>query len=179
MMVSSILTGVENDELSEDFSFSMPFSNLPTVHYFNLNSNLLKDIAGNNFTTSHSQQPEGTSRKLPPQNGVAGTFNRNMQLNNEKLLKVGNKSFNAERIGNVSGLEIHDSSSLSSGGFLGLNDTKALANQQTSSLTSNGWQVQSRESVNNNPSAPFESAHSFNESSAYEKSLSGNGNSWN
>ena len=68
---------------------------------------------------------------------------------------------------------------LSSGGFLGLNDTKALSNQQTSSLTSNGWQVQSRESVNNNPSAPFESAHSFNESSAYEKSLSGNGNSWN
>ena len=65
------------------------------------------------------------------------------------------------------------------GGFLGLNDTKALSNQQTSSLTSNGWQVQSRENVNNDPSAPFESAHSFNKSGTYEKSLSGDRNSWN
>ena len=179
MMVSSILTGVENDELSEDFSFSMPFSNSTNGSLLQPQQQSAQRYRGNNFTTSNSQQPGGTSRKLPPQNGVAGTFNRNMQLNNEKLFKVGNKSFNAERIGNVSGLEIHDSSSLSSGGFLGLNDTKALSNQQTSSLTSNGWQVQSRESVNNNPSAPFESAHSFNKSGAYEKSLSGNGNSWN
>ena len=179
MMVSSILTGVENDELSEDFSFSMPFSNFTNGSLLQPQQQSAQRYAGNNFTTSHSQQPEGTSRKLLPQNGVAGAFNRNMQLNNEKLFQVDGKSFNDERIGNVSGLDIRDSSKLTLNGFLGLNDTKALANQQTSSLTSNGWQVQSRENVNNNPSAPFESAHSFNKSGTYEKSLSGDGNSWN
>ena len=103
MMVSSILTGVENDELSEDFSFSMPFSNSTNGSLLQPQQQSAQRYRGNNFTTSNSQQPGGTSRKLPPQNGVAGTFNRNMQLNNEKLFKVGNKSFNAERIGNVSG----------------------------------------------------------------------------
>ena len=178
MMVSSILTGVENDELAEDLPFSMPFSTFTNDSIFQPQQQSVQRSRGNNFTNSHSQQPGVTSLKIPSQNvGVA--FNRNVQVNNQNVVTMDEKNFNAEKIANVSGLDINDSSSLSSAGFLGLNDTKALAKQQTPSLTGNGWEVQNRNNINNGSSAPFESAHSFHKSGVYEKSLSSDGNSWN
>ena len=64
MMVSSILTGVENDELSEDFSFSMPFSNSTNGSLLQPQQQSAQRYRGNNFTTSNSQQPGGLQLHL-------------------------------------------------------------------------------------------------------------------